>query len=227
MVPESTVAGFGLEFVMVATQRLMVAATDGTEQTSMVVEAGLVLVPGPILVVGPDVVVAEPTVAVAGLLAELAVPRGVALGLFAVVASTVVDDEAESVVAAPTGPGAAAAFAFVGLEADPMLVLFAACLAVESVPMMAEHVLAPEGGSMLDEHGLGVVLAPEVDSMKSGFERSMHLSVLGAVFVPEGTDVIPKEAGMGIDLQLLPEAGLDATNAMMAAVVFASVPQPR
>lgn len=227
MVPESTVAGFGLEFVMVAIQQLMVAVTDGTEQTSMVVEAGLVLVPGPILVVGPDVVVvAEPMVAVPGLLAELAVPRGVALGLFAVVASTVVDDDAEFVVAVPTGPGAAA-FAFVGLEADPMLVLFAACLAVESVPMMAEHVFALEGGSMLDEHGLGVVLAPEVDSMKSGFERSMHLSVLGAVFVPEGTDVIPKEAGMGIDLQLLPEAGLDATNAMMAAVVFAFVPQPR
>lgn len=226
MVPESTVAGFGLEFVMVAIQKLMVAVTDGTEQTSMVVEAGLVFVPGPILVVGPDVVVAEPMAAVAGLLAELAVPRGVALGLFAVVASTVVDDEAEFVVAVPTGPGAAA-FAFVGLEADPMLVLFAACLAVESVPMMAEHVFALEGGSMLDEHGLGVVLAPEVDSMKSGFECSMHLSVLGAVFVPEGTDVIPKEAGMGIDLQLLPEAGLDATNAMMAAVVFAFVPQPR
>lgn len=204
----------------------MVAVTDGTEQTSMQVEAGLLLVPGPILLVGPDVVVAVPMVAFAELLAELGVPRGIALGHFAVAVSTVVDEEAGFVVVVPKGLGAAA-FVFVGLEADPMLMSFAAYLGVESVPMVAEHVSALEHGSISDEHGLGVVFAPEVDSMKSGFDCSMHLSVLGAVFVPVGTDVIPKEAGMEIDLQLLPEAGLDATNVVIAAVVFAFVPQPR
>lgn len=206
----------------------MVVGTDGTEQTSRVVEAGLVLAPGPILVVGSDVVVvAEPMVAVAGLLAELAVPRGVALGLFAVVVSTVLDAEAVFAAAVPTGPGAAA-FALVGLEADPMLVPFAADLGAESVPMVAEHVF--EDGSMLEQHGLEVVLAPEVDSMRSGCECSMHLSASGAVFVPEGTDVIPKEAGMGTGVQRLSEAGLDATHVMIAAAaaaVFAFGPQPR
>lgn len=204
----------------------MVAVADGTEQTSMAVEAGLMLVPGPILAVGPDAVVAEPTVAVAGLLAERAVPRGVALGLFAVVVSTVVDDEAEFVVGVPTGPGPAA-FALVGLEADPMLVPFAADLGVERAPTKAEHVFALEDGSTLGEHGLGVVIAPEGHSMNSGLECSMYLSVLGVAFVPEGTDGIPKEAGMGTGLQPLPEAGLDATHVMIAAVVFAFAPQPR
>lgn len=45
--------------------------------------------------------------------------------------------------------------------------------------------------------------------------------------MPEGTDVLSKEAGMGIDLLLLPEAGLDAMNVMTAAVAFALVTPPR
>lgn len=53
------------------------------------------------------------------------------------------------------------------------------------------------------------------------------MSVLGAVLVPEGTDLLSKEAGMGIDLLLLPEAGLDAMNVMTAAVVSALVTPPR
>lgn len=166
--------------------------TGGTEQTSRAFEAGLLLAPGPILVVEPDVV-AEPRVAVAGLLDELVVPKRVALGLSAAVVSTAVDGEAEFAVVVPTGPGAAA-FAFVGLEADPTLVPLAAYLGLETVPMVAEHAFAHEDGSMSDEHGSQpqVVLAPEVDSMNSGFESSM--------WVPEGTDVIPKEVGMGTDL---------------------------
>lgn len=199
----------------------------GTEQTSRVVEAGLTLLPGPILAAGPDAAAAaEPTVAVPGLLAELDVPRGVALGLFAAVVSTLVDDEAGFVVTVPTGPGTAA-LAFVGLETDPMLVPFAAFLGVVSVPMVAERVLALGDGSMLDEHELRVVLAPEVHSMKSGFECSTRLSVLRAAFAPGGTDVIPKEAGMAIDSHLLPEAELDAMNVVIVAVVFAFVAQPR
>lgn len=165
----STVAGFGLEFVMVAMHSLMAAVAVDAEQTSRVVEAALALGPGPTLVVGPDVV--EPTAAAAGLLAEV-VPKGVVLGLFAAVESTVVDDdEAELAVALPMGPGAAA-FALVGLEADPMLVALAAYSAVATAPMVAELVFALEGGPRLDEHGSGVVLAPQVDSMTAGFEGS-------------------------------------------------------
>lgn len=186
--------------------------------------------PGPNLVVGPDAGVAEPRVTVAGLLAEplaeLAVPKGVALGLLAAVAPTVVGGEADFVAVVPTGPGAAA-FVLVGLGADPMLAPFAACLGGESAPAVAEHVFAHEDGSMLDERGLWVALAPEVGSMNSGFESSTRLSALGAVFVPEGTDVIPKGVGMGTDSQLLPEAGRDATTVTAAAVAFACVPQPR
>lgn len=220
----SMVAGFGLEFVMVSMRSLMAAEAVDTEQTSRVVEAALALGPGPTLVVGPDVV--EPTAAAAGPLAE-AVPKGVVLGLFAVVESTGVDDdEAELVVALPKGPGAAAS-ALVGLEVDPMLVALAAYSVVATVPMVAELVFALEGGPRLDEHGSGVVLAPQVDSMTAGFEGSMYLSVLGAVLVPEGTDVLSKEAGMGTDLLLLPEAGLGAMNVMTAAVAFALVIPPR
>lgn len=200
----------------------MAAVAAGTEQTSTVVEADLTLGPGATVVVGPEIV--EPAVAAAGLLAELAVPKGVVLGLFVVLASTVVDDEAEVAVAVPMGPEA---FAFVGLEADPMLVTLAARSVVETVPMVAELVFALEDGPRLDEHGSGAVRAPQVDSMAAGLEGPMHLSVLGAVLVPEGTDVVPKEAGMGIGLLLLPEAGLDATNVTTAAVVFAFVPLPR
>lgn len=166
----STVAGFGLAFVMVSMHSLMAAGAVDTEQTSRVVEAALALGPGPTLVVGPDVV--EPTVAAAGHRAEV-VRKGVVLGLFAVVESTVVDDEeAELAVALPKGPGAAA-FALVGLEADPMLVALAAYLVVAAVPMVTELVFALEGGPRLDEHGSGVVLAPQVDSMTAGFEGSM------------------------------------------------------
>lgn len=184
----------------------------------MVVEADLMLGPGPAatLVVGPDVA-AEPMMAVAGLLAELD-PKGVVLGLYAAVASKVADVDGV-VGAVPTGPGAAA----FGLEADPMLVPFAV---VESVPMLAELEFALEDGSRLYEHGLGGVPAPEEDSMIAGFESCMHLSVLGAVLVLV-PDVIPKEVGMGIDLQLLPEPGLDAMNVPIAAVVFAFGPQTR
>lgn len=45
--------------------------------------------------------------------------------------------------------------------------------------------------------------------------------------MPEGTDVPSKEAGMGIDLLLPPEAGRDATNVMTAAVACALVTAPR
>lgn len=45
--------------------------------------------------------------------------------------------------------------------------------------------------------------------------------------MPEGTVALSKEAGRGIDLLLLPEAGLDATNVMTAAAVFALVTPPR
>lgn len=220
----STVAGFGLEFVKVSMHSLMAAGAVDTEQTSRVVEAALVLGPGPTLAVGPDVV--EPTVAAAGPPAEV-VPKGVVLGLFAVVESTVVDEEeAELAVALPKGPGAAA-FALVGLEVDPTLAALAAYSVVAAVPMVAELVSALEGGPRLDEHGSGVALAPQVDSMTAGFEGSMWLSVLGAVLVPEGTDALSTEAGMGTDLLLLPEAGLDATTVMTAAVAFALVTLPR
>lgn len=166
----STVAGFGLEFVMVSMHSLMAAGAVDIEQTSRVVAAVLALGPGPTLAVGPDVV--EPMVAAAGLLAEV-VPKGVVLGPFAVVESTVVDDdEAELAVALPTGPGAAA-LALVGLESDPMLVALAAYSAFAAVPMVAELVFALEGGPRLDEHGSGVVLAPQGDSMTAGFEGSM------------------------------------------------------
>lgn len=193
----------------------MAAVAADTEQTSTVVEADLALGPGATEVV-------EPAVDAAGLLAELAVPKGVVLGLFVALASTVVDDEAEVGVAVPMGPEA-----FAGLEADPMLVTLAARSVVQTVPMVAELVFALEDGPRLDEHGSGAVRAPQVDSMAAGLEGPMHLSLLGAVLVPEGTDVVPKEAGMGIDLLLLPEAGLDATNVTTAAVVFAFVPLPR
>lgn len=222
---ESMVAGLGLEFGRVAMHLLMAAVAVDTGQTSMEVEAGLVLVPGATLVVGTDVV-AGAMVAVAGLLLELVGPKRVVLGLLAGVVSTVVDHEAEVVVAVPMGPGAAA-FSFVGLEADSRLVTFAEYLVVERVPMKAELVFALEDGSRLNEHRLGVVLAPEVDSTIAGFEGSMHLSLSGAALVPEGTDVIPKKNGLGTDLRQLPEAGLDSTYVMIAAVVFSLVPQPR
>lgn len=223
----STVAGSGLDLDLALDLALATVATHSstaadTEQTPTVVEADLALGPGATVVVGPEVV--EPTVAAAGLLAELAVPKGAALGVFAVVASTVADDEAGFAAAVPMGPGA---FAFVALEADPMLVTMAARSVVETAPMVAELVLALEGGPRLDEHGPGAGLAPRVDSMTAGSEGPMHLSALGAVLVPEGTDLVPKEAGMGIGLLLPPEAGLDATNGTTAAVVFALVPPPR
>lgn len=216
MPTEPTVAGFGLEFGMEATHELMAAATDGAEQASRVLEAGLTLVPGPSLVVA-----AESMVAVAGRRAEPAVPRGAGL-------SAVVGEEAEVVAAAPMGPGAAASVS-AGLEAEPTLVPFAAYLGVESATTGAEQVFAPEGSSTLDEHGLEVVLAPEADSMTSGCEGSMNLSALGAVLVPEGPGVRPRKAGTGTALHLLPEAGLGATNVMIAAAAsaFAFVPQPR
>lgn len=210
-------AGFGLDLATVAMNSSAAVAAD-TEQTSTAVGAALALGPGATVVVGPEVV--EPTVAPAGLLAELAVPKGVVLGLFVVVASTVADDEAEL----PMGPGA---FAFVGLEADPMLVTSAACSVVETAPMEAELVVALPDGPRLDERGSGAVLAPQGGSMTAGLEGPMHLSALGAVLAPEGTDFVPKEAGMGIDLLLLPEAGLDATNVTTAALAFARVPPPR
>lgn len=168
----STVAGFGLEFVMVATHSLVAAVAGDTEQTSRVGEAALAPGPGPgpTLVGGPGVV--EPTEAAAGLLAEV-VPKGVVLGLFAVVESTGVDeDEAEFAGALPRGPGAAA-FALVGLELDPKLVALAGYSVVATVPMVAELVFALEGGPRLGGHGSGVVLAPQVDSMTAGFEGSM------------------------------------------------------
>lgn len=185
----------------------------------MGLEAGPVLVPGPTLAVGPGVVVVAGPMRAAA--AGPAVPRGAGLGLSAVVAST----EAEFVGAAPRGPGAAAA--------APTLLLLAACLGVAGAPTVAERVFAPEGGSMWDERGLGVELAPEVGSMKSGFESSRCWSALGAVMVPGGPGARPREAGTGTDWLLLPEAGLEPTDVLIAAAAaaaaaaVASGPQPR
>lgn len=174
------------------------------------------LVPGPTLGAGPGVVVvAGPMEAAA---AGPAVPRGAGLGLSAVVAST----EAEVAGAAPRGPGAAAA---------PTPVLLAACLGVAGAPTVAERVFAPEGGSMWDECGRGPELAPEVGSTKSGLESSRCWLSLGAVLVPGGPGVRPREAGMGTDWQLVPGAGPEPTDVLIAAaaaaVVVASGPQPR
>lgn len=141
-----------------------------------VVEADLGLGPVAMLAVEPDAVVAEPMVVVVVILAGLAEPKEVVLGVFVgVAASTVVGAESVSVMAVPMEPGDAAAS--VGLEVDSKLVVFAAYLAAhESAPKVAgpvaETVFALEAGPRVAEHVSELVAALEADSRMAGFEGS-------------------------------------------------------
>lgn len=155
--------------------KVAVAVAAEAELRSKVVEADLVLVPVAMLVVEPDAVVAEPTVVVAGILAEPVEPRGVVPLVFAgVVAPMVVEAESVYEMAEPMGPGAVAAL--VDLEVDPKLVAFAADLAVhETVSRVAETVFALEAGPKMVEHLSGLVVALEADSRMAGFEGSKYL----------------------------------------------------
>lgn len=189
----------------------MKAAVVEAELRPKVVEADLLLGPVAILVVA-DAVVAEPMVAVAGILAEPVDPKEVVLGIFAgVLAPMMVDVESLSVMAVPMGPGAAAALL---LEGDPKLVAFAADLAAhETVPRVAEPVVARDAGSRMAELVSGLVIALEADSRMAEFEGSMYLKVVEAVLEAEQVDS-SKVAVVGTDFEVVPGDALelDATN---------------
>lgn len=166
------------------------------ELTPMMVEVDLMLGHGTMVVLELDADAVEPSVAAAGILADLDVPMRVVIGSFAGVAASMrVDEESVFVVAVPMGPGFAAVVS-TGLEFDPRLVAFAAGLAVlESVPNVAESVFPLEDGSRM-----------------AGFESSKYFSGLEVGLGPEGGEVFPMEVGVVIDLLLVPDVELDAKN---------------
>lgn len=158
-----------------------------------VVEPGLVHLAASMPVVEPDAVMAEPMVVVAVILAVE--PKEVGLGIWAgFVAPMVVEVENLLVLVVPMEPEAAAA-ALV-LADGPRLVAFAASVARELVPRVAELVLqavnalvvgprvaepvpeaviVPVAGPRLAEHLSGFVLALAADSKSSDFVVSRNL----------------------------------------------------
>lgn len=118
-------AELGLEFVMGAMHSLKVAEAVESELRPKAVEVDLELGPVAMSVAVPDavVVVAEPTLVVAGILAEPAEPKEVVLGMVSgVVAPMVAEVESLFGMAVAMGSGAVAALV---LELDPRLAAFA------------------------------------------------------------------------------------------------------